>query len=364
MGLRVVQTLINGIVSGIQTMDTYTNTMARLKLINDNKQTVGELNDKIFATANRSRGSYGAMSESVARIGMLAGDKFSSNDELIGFTELVQKSFKLGGADTTEQQSAMLQLSQAMASGRLQGDEYVSIIENAPLIADAIAKYTGVGREGLKELSSDGAITADIIKNAVFSMSDEINERFKTIPMTWSDYMALIQNEALRAFGKVFESVSILINTEKFQSFVNGIIKGIYLLANLTLWMINFLVPIIAGFFDFLGNMISWIVSFISSNWNILSSILYAGISVGIALFVMWLWSASKALWAMVPAILANGAAFIWSNLPLILMIGLITLIIYTLKKMGVTTSEMVGFVTGLFFYFRCLYWKSVHQSL
>ena len=350
MGLRIVQTIINGIVKGMQEMDTYSNTLARLKLINDNKQTPTELNDKIFAAANRSRGSYGSMAESVARIGMLAGGKFSSNDELIGFTELVQKSFKLGGAGTEEQKSAMLQLSQAMASGRLQGDEYVSIIENAPLIADAIAKYTGVGREGLKELSSDGAITADIIKNAVFSMADDINEQFKTIPKTWGDYMNRIQNGALRAFGKVFDSISMIINTEKFEKFVNNIVRGIYFIANITSAGINFLVPIMSGFFDFIGNMVSWIVSFVASNWNIISSILYAGIIVRIALLVMWLWSAGTALWAMVPAVLANAAAFASANLPLILMIGLIALIIYALNKMGVTTSEMVGFVTGLFF--------------
>lgn len=321
MGLRVVQTIINGIVSGIQAMDTYTNTMARLKLINDNKQTPGELNDKIFAAANRSRGSYGAMSESVARIGMLAGDKFSSNNELIGFTELVQKSFKLGGAGTAEQQSAMLQLSQAMASGRLQGDEYVSIIENAPLIADAIAKYTGVGREGLKELSSDGAITADIIKNSVFSMANEINEQFKTIPMTWSDYMTLIQNEALRAFGKVFESISVLINTDGFQEFVQIIINGIYLIAYI----------------------VSWLIEAIAADWDFISSILYAGAIVGIALLTAYLWN-------MVPAAVANAAAFVMMHAPIFIAISVIALLIYIMNQLGITVSDIVGYIVGAFY--------------
>lgn len=321
MGLRIVQTIINGIVKGMQEMDTYSNTLARLKLINDNKQTPTELNDKIFAAANRSRGSYGSMAESVARIGMLAGGKFSSNDELIGFTELVQKSFKLGGAGTAEQQSAMLQLSQAMASGRLQGDEYVAIIENAPLIADAIAKYTGVGREGLKQLSSDGAITADIIKNSVFSMADEINEKFKTIPKTWGDYMTLIQNGALRAFSRVFDAVSVLINTEGFQQFVQFIINSIYLIANI----------------------ISWVINFVVDNWDIISSILYAGIIVGVTLLV-------SHLWAMVPPALASAAAFILMNLPLILTIAIIALIIYRMNQLGITVSDVVGYIVGAFY--------------
>lgn len=318
MGLQVVRTIINGIIKGMQTMDTYSNTLARLKLINDDKQTPTELNDKIFAAANRSRGSYGTMAESVARIGMLAGKSFSSNDELIGFTELVQKSFKLGGADTMEQQSAMLQLSQAMASGRLQGDEYRSIIENAPLIADAIAKYTGVGREGLKQLSSDGAITADIIKNSMFSMADEINEQFKTIPKTWSDYMTLIQNESLRAFSGVFDAISVLINTEEFQQFVQFIINSIYLIAAVA----------------------TWLVESIAADWDFISAILYAGLIVGVAMLAAYLWN-------VVPPALASAAAFVVMHAPLFIAIGLIALIIYAMNKLGITVSDVVGGITG-----------------
>lgn len=318
MGLQVVRTIINGIIKGMQTMDTYSNTLARLKLINDDKQTPTELNDKIFAAANRSRGSYGTMSESVARIGMLAGKSFSSNDELIGFTELVQKSFKLGGADTMEQQSAMLQLSQAMASGRLQGDEYRSIIENAPLIADAIAKYTGVGREGLKQLSSDGAITADIIKNSMFSMADEINEQFKTIPKTWSDYMTLVQNESLRAFSGVFDAISVLINTEGFQQFVQFIINSIYVIAAVA----------------------TWLVESIAADWDFISAILYAGLIVGVAMLAAYLWN-------VVPPALASAAAFVVMHAPLFIAIGLIALIIYAMNKLGITVSDVVGGITG-----------------
>ena len=318
MGLQVVRTIINGIIKGMQTMDTYSNTLARLKLINDGKQTPTELNDKIFAAANRSRGSYGTMAESVARIGMLAGKSFSSNDELIGFTELVQKSFKLGGADTMEQQSAMLQLSQAMASGRLQGDEYRSIIENAPLIADAIAKYTGVGREGLKQLSSDGAITADIIKNSMFSMADEINEQFKTIPKTWSDYMTLIQNESLRAFSGVFDAISVLINTEGFQQFVQFIINCIYVIAAVA----------------------TWLVESLAADWDFISAILYAGLIVGVAMLAAYLWN-------VVPPALASAAAFVVMHAPLFIAIGLIALIIYAMNKLGITVSDVVGGITG-----------------
>ena len=132
--------LIAGAVKGMSIADEYTNTSARLSLINDGLQTQEELQDKIFAAADRSRGAYNEMAGAVAKMGLLAKDAFGSNDELIAFTELTQKSFKIGGADTSEQQGAMRQLSQAMASGRLQGDELVSIMENAPMMYEAILK--------------------------------------------------------------------------------------------------------------------------------------------------------------------------------------------------------------------------------
>ena len=136
-----IAALIAAVVKGIAIVDEFTNTATRLDLINDGLQTQVELQNKIFAAAKRSRGAYTAMADAVAKMGLLAKDSFTNNNELIAFTELVQKSFKLSGASQSEQSSALLQLTQAMAAGRLQGDEFRSIMENAPMIADAIAKY-------------------------------------------------------------------------------------------------------------------------------------------------------------------------------------------------------------------------------
>lgn len=254
MALKAVQLIVSKIVDDMKKMDLYMNTLSRLKLINDGTHTNEQFNDKIFAAANRSKGSYQGMAESVAKMGMLAKNRFSSNDELIGFTELVQKSFRLGGADTTAQQSAMLQLSQAMASGRLQGDEYVSILENAPLIAKAIADYTGVGEEGLKKLSSEGLITADVVKNAVFSMSKDINSEFEKLPNLWGDYWNRITNETTRAFGKVMNTISKLINTDTFKTFIDWIVECIYVVAGAINWLLE---SVMSG--------ISWIVGIIST---------------------------------------------------------------------------------------------------
>lgn len=199
---------IAGAVKGMNIADEYTNTAARLKLINDGLQTQEELQNKIFEAANRSRGAYGEMANAVAKMGLLAEDAFTSNDELIAFTELVQKSFKISGADTSEQAGAMRQLAQAMASGRLQGDELVSIMENAPMIFDAIAKYMGKTKGELKKLSSEGVITSDIIKNAMFMAADDINEKFAEMPITFGDAWIAIQNNLLETFQPLIQTIA------------------------------------------------------------------------------------------------------------------------------------------------------------
>lgn len=208
--------------------DTYTNTAARLKMVNDGTQTQLELQDKIFASANRARGSYTDMASAVAKMNLLAGDSFGSNDEAIGFTELLQKSLKVSGAGKSEQDSAFLQLSQAMAAGKLQGDEFRSVMENAPMVADAIAKYMGKSKGELKKLSADGAITADIIKGAMFAAADDINNKFATMPMTFSDTWNKIKNAGNQAFGGVFEKLNKALNSPEGQAALNNIISLIY----------------------------------------------------------------------------------------------------------------------------------------
>ena len=161
--------------------DTYTNTSARLSMITDSMEEQKQLQRDIFAAANRSRGSYIEMANASAKLKMLAGDTFGSNLEAVGFSELLTKSLKVSGAGKAEQNSAFLQLTQAMTSGKLQGDEFRSVMENAPMVADAIAKYMGKSKSELKDLSSKGVITADIIKGAMFNAADEINDKFAKI---------------------------------------------------------------------------------------------------------------------------------------------------------------------------------------
>ena len=195
-------------ISAVQTTDQLTQIRARINLINDGSQSTAEIMDKIYSAANRSRGSYLDMADSVAKLNMLAKDAFSSNDEAIYFVEQLNKQFKISGASVEETTSAMYQLTQAMAAGKLQGDEFHSIMENAPMLAQSIASEMGLTVGQLKEMSSQGLITADIIKEALFNSSEETNAKFAEIPMTFQDIGTQVQNELIAAFQPAMEEIS------------------------------------------------------------------------------------------------------------------------------------------------------------
>ena len=195
--------------------DTLSGNKARLGLIVDDGGSVKELDKKIYASAMRARAEYTSVAATVSKLGLLAGDAFSGNDEMIAFTELMNKNFTIGGASSQEQTSAMYQLTQAMASGRLQGDEYRSIIENAPLLAKAIEDYMRnvQGAQGsMKDWASEGLLTAGVIKAALFSTADEVEARFKKVPMTWGQVWTMASNMAIRALNPLLSAINWVAN--------------------------------------------------------------------------------------------------------------------------------------------------------
>ena len=195
--------------------DTLSSNKARLGLIVDDGGSVKELDKQIYASAMRARAEYTSVAATVSKLGLLAGDAFSNNNEMIAFTELMNKNFTIGGASSQEQTSAMYQLTQAMASGRLQGDEYRSIIENAPLLAKAIEDYMRnvQGAKGsMKDWASEGLLTAGVIKAALFSTADEVEERFKKVPMTWGQVWTMASNMAIRALNPLLSAIGWVAN--------------------------------------------------------------------------------------------------------------------------------------------------------
>lgn len=229
-------------VAAAQTADELTSIRSRINLINDGSQTTAEIMDKIYGAANRSRGSYIDMADSVAKLNMLAKDAFSSNDEAIAFVEQLNKQFKISGASIQESSAAMYQLTQAMAAGKLQGDEFRSIMENAPLLAQSIANEMGLSVGQLKEMSSQGLITADIIKNALLGSAEETNEKFSEIPMTFAEVGQSIQNQLIQAFQPVLEQISTIPQSGEFQALSEGVgvaIRGMAVAAQGSIGLIS-----------------------------------------------------------------------------------------------------------------------------
>lgn len=203
--------------------DKFASIKARIDLINDGSQSTASIMDKVYQASERSRGSYTDMLDSVAKLNMLAKDSFSSNDEAIRFVEQLNMQFKLSGAQVGEVSSAMTQLTQAMAAGRLQGDEFNSIMENAPMLAQAISQEMGVPIGQLKELGSEGAITAEVIKNALFNSADETQAKFAQMPMTFQEVGQQLSNAMFQAFQPVMEELSSMTASEDFKTAIDGI---------------------------------------------------------------------------------------------------------------------------------------------
>lgn len=359
-GLKVFAVAVAAVAGAKKVMDltdAYTNTSARLSMVNDGLQTQAELQDKIFAAAERARGSYGDMASAVSKMNLLAGDSFGSNDEAIRFTELLQKSLKVSGAGQGEQDSAFLQLTQAMASGKLQGDEFRSVMENAPMVAQAIADYMGVTKGELKELSSDGAVTADIIKNALFGAADDINDKFSEMPMTFEGVWSSIKNAGQRAFGGVFEKLNGILNSESVQNALDNLIGAIYLAGDATEQFIDFCItawPMVSPFiWAAVAALGMYVIALtVSNGLALISSIRFGVQAVGAGLFALAMWATTDATWAATTAELGLNSAMY--ACPLVWIIGIILVLVAVfyaavaaINHFAGTTYSATGLICG-----------------
>lgn len=248
--------------------DKLTSTTARLSFLVDDGGSVDELEQKIMASAQRSRAAYLDTASAIASMGANAGRAFESNDELIAFMEQVNKQFVIGGATAEGQSAAMLQLTQAMAAGALRGEELNSILENAPGIARAIESYMGVAEGSIKSYAEEGLITADVVKNALLSVADETNAKFESMPMTWAQICTKMQNTALAAFEPVLTRLNQVANSAQFNTVIDGAINGLAMLASVA-----------TGVLDLLINGAAFVVD----NWSWISPIVYGLVAAFIA---------------------------------------------------------------------------------
>lgn len=231
---------IKGAIESIQdTATEWAQVQARLKLVAGSQENAVYLNKQIFESAQRARGGYMEMADAVIQVSQSAHDAFPDPRKAVEFMEGIQKVFAIGGASKEAQKNAMLQLTQGLASGQLQGDEFRSIAENAPMIENIIAKSMGVSRGELKKLASEGKITADVIKNAIMNNMPEIEKQFESLPKTWGDHMQSIKNKAIRAFEPVFQRISDLANSEGIRELVDNVTGAIQTVAPVFYWLVG-----------------------------------------------------------------------------------------------------------------------------
>lgn len=327
-GIAATMASIQTLKKAIELSDEMTSTSARLNLMVDEGSSVSALKSKIFSSAQAARGDYMNTMDSVSQLGILAGNAFKNNDEIVKFTELMNKNFTIAGASAQSRSSAMLQLTQAMASGRLQGDEYVSIIENAPLLAKSIESYMRAGgvTGTMKEWASEGMLTANVIKNALFASADDVEKRFEKMPKTWSNVWTSAKNIAVEEFQPVLDKINEIANSEKMEQIMTKLPE-----------LFGSLADIACTALDLITNAAAWLVDNLS--W--------------IAPTVMTALAAFLAFKTAITIINSVSAAIAFLTSPIglvILAIGLVILAVYQIvDAVNEATGSAIS-ATGIIF--------------
>jgi len=279
--VRKVGTLIatyasfQALQGAVNLSDQMTQIESRLNLVVDDKGSVAALEDEIMASANRSRASYLDTADAVSKMALRAGDAFTDStgkidtSQIIGFTENLNKLYAIAGATGEEQASSMLQLTQALGSGVLRGEEFNAVFEAAPNIMQEVAKYMDVPIGKLRDLAADGKISAEVVKNAILGATESINADFESMNMTWSQVMTLAKNRAIDAFEPVLKKINELANNEAVQNFVNNMANSVTYIATAMLWA-----------FEQLASM----GQFVADNWSIIAPFIY-GVIAALAIY-------------------------------------------------------------------------------
>lgn len=261
LGFQAVKGIIN-------LSDEFTQTKARLDMMNDGLQTTSELQNMIFQSAQRSRAAYQDTAQAVSKMGILAKDAFSSNEEVVAFMEQINKQFTIAGTNAQGVEAATLQLTQAMGAGVLRGEELNSIFEQAPTIIQAIAEYMEKPVGEIKNLASEGQITADIVKKAMFAAADETNAKFESMPKTIGQIWTSIKNEALMAFQPILLKINDVANNPGFTTLANNIANACSFIA---IQLLN------------ITNLVCSVAQFFSDNWGIIEPIIWGVVAALIA---------------------------------------------------------------------------------
>lgn len=328
---------IQSVGKALNISDELVQTTSRLNMMNDGVQTTAELVNMVYAAAQDARGSFSQMADVVARFGNNAKDAFSSSEEVVAFADLIQKQMTIAGASTQEAANAELQLSQALGSGVLRGDELNSIFEQAPNLIQNIADYLDVPIGKIREMAADGELSADVVKAAIFSAADDINSKFNEMPMTWGQMWQSMQNTALIAFQPVLQRLNDLANSEAFQTFIQGAIEAMATLANILLNVFDLAVSI---------------GTFIGDNWSIIAPIVYgivAALTAYIAISAIV--AAINGVMAMAEGVKAAAqmmaCPLTWIIMLILALIVVIFAVCNAIAKMTGIANSGFGVITG-----------------
>lgn len=319
-----------------QTMTHLDTIVTRYNELNGTMQTTTDLSRMIYQSAQSSRTSYLGAAEAVAELGNRAQNAFSSTEEMVGFAELANKQFAIAGLSANESSAAFSQLSEAMGDGVLSGNELSGIFKQAPNLVQTLADYMGVPTEQISELASQGQITADIMKNAMFAAQDEINARFESMPMTWGQVWTMFQNGALVAFQPVLQRINELANSGELQTCVTGVLNVLSGVGAIALEVV-----------DTLAAGGAWIVD----NWSMIAPVI-GGVVAVIAAYTLITKAAELAMkaWTTVQTVFntvmsMNPVGII--VLAIIALIAVIYVVVAWINKTQSTTYSATGIICG-----------------
>lgn len=346
--------------------DTLASTKARLNLIVDDGGSVGELEKKIMASAQRSRSAYFDTASAVASMGSNAKSAFNGTDEIIAFMEQINKQFVIGGASAQGQSAAMLQLTQAMAAGALRGEELNSILENAPGIARAIESYMGIAEGSIKSYAEQGLITAEVVKNAMFAAADETNAKFESMPKTWAQIWTSMQNKALSIFAPILTKINQIGNSERFTQVTDGIINGLAGIASVATWVLDLLIggaALVVDNWSWLSPIIYGVAGALLVYYGYLGLVragelalagVHAVVAVAKGIMAAATMLVTGATWAQVSAQWGlNGAMYacpiVWIIILIIALVALFYAAVAAVNKFAGTSVSATGLICGAF---------------
>jgi len=273
-GYFSIKALAQGVRASLDFSDELANNTSRLNLMNDGLQTTQQLQDDIFAAAQEARTDYMQLQNSVAQLGIRAGGVFNNNQETLNFAKNLSKEFAVAGASQQEQASATLQLTQALGSGVLRGEEFNAVFEAASPIMQDIADYMNVPIGKLKEMASDGKITADIVKNALLGATDSIDKKFENMSLTFEQRMTLMANSCQKAFEPVGKQINGLVNSPEFLAFTQNLVEGFKFIADVASNAVG-LIGTLLIVFNTVFNVAQKVGSFIYNNWSIIAPVIW-----------------------------------------------------------------------------------------